>query len=156
MTDLERRLAGWSPAPVALDRDRVLFDAGRASVQTRMPGSLLTALAASLAALAVAFGGCAVHERAQRRASETALAERSRALEVAVTGRSLPLQEPAPMPVASPAPDTYLALSQRLATSGLDVPEAPAAPTVHDKSRAGPAPTLTPLNARRPGGLVDL
>jgi hypothetical protein len=156
MTELERRLAGWSPAPVALDRDRMLFDAGRASAQARIPGSLLTALAASLAALAVAFGGWAIHERAQRRGLEVALAQRSRALEVARNGRSLPLPQPASMAVATPGPNTYLALSNRLATGGLDVPESPAVPTVHDHGSPSPARSLTPLNARTPGGLVDL
>ena len=33
LTDLERRLAAWRPAPGSLDRDRMLFEAGRAGVQ---------------------------------------------------------------------------------------------------------------------------
>jgi hypothetical protein len=156
MTELERRLSGWSPAPVALDRDRMLFDAGRASVKGTTPGRLLTALAASLAALAVAFGGWALQERAQRRSLEFALAERARSLEVVHRGRLLALPEPASMLVATPAPTTYLALSHRLATGGLEVPESNAAPAVHDQGSPSPARSLTPLNARRPGGLVDL
>jgi hypothetical protein len=155
LTDLELRLSGWTPSAAALNRDRMLFEAGRASARSDTRGRLTTALAASLAALAVGLGGWAVREHAQRRAVELALADRSRALEVALAVRPLP-SEPASVRLDATAPNTYLALSHRLATAGVDVPEMPPAPPAHDQRPASPGRSLTPLSARRPGELMDL
>jgi hypothetical protein len=68
LTELERRLSNWTPTATALDRDRMLFEAGRASARSGAWGRPTTALAVGLAALAVALGGWAARERGQRRA----------------------------------------------------------------------------------------
>jgi hypothetical protein len=156
LTELERRLSGWTPAATALDRDRMLFEAGRASARNGAWGRPTTALAAGLAALAVGLGGWAASEHGQRRALERALVvERSRARESALAERLLP-PALAPIPVDTPAPESYLVLTRRLGIIGPDEPEPPPAPAVRDPRPEAPDRTLTPLSARRPGGLVDL
>jgi hypothetical protein len=155
LTELERRLSGWAPTAAALDRDRMLFEAGRASARTGARIRLTTTLAAGLAALAVGLGGWAVREHAQRRALELALADRSRALEVALAGRQ-PVPAVAPIPFDAPAPESYLVLTRRLATVGLDEPESPPKPLIHDPRPTSPDRSLTPLSARRHRDLLDL
>src|SRR5262245_25425879 len=155
LTDLERRLSGWTPSAGALDRDRMLFEAGRAAARSETRGRLTTALAAGLAAVSVGLGGWAVRESTQRRALELALADRSRALEVVLAERSFP-PEPDQIPVAALTPESYLVLTHRLATVDLDELKAPPAPPVHGRSAASPGRSLTPLSARRPGDLLDL
>ena len=78
LSDLERRLEQWRPASGSLDRDRMLFDAGRASARAESWGRLGAALAASFALVAVGLGGLLVRERAHRHGLEVALAERTR------------------------------------------------------------------------------
>jgi hypothetical protein len=154
LTELERRLSAWTPSVAALGRDRLLFEAGRASARSEARAWLSTATAAGLAALAIGLGGWAVREHARRTALELALAERSRALEVANARRRPPA--PPPIPVDTPAPESYLVLSRRLATEGLDEPEPPSSPPSRERGPATPDRSLTPLSVRRPGGLMDL
>ena len=149
LSDLERRLEQWRPASGSLDRDRMLFDAGRASARAESWGRLGAALAASFALVAVGLGGLLVRERAHRHGLEVALAERTRE-------PALPeLVSPLP-PLAEPAPNSYLALSRRILASGLEElpPAASNAPRSEIPER--PEPPLTPLDARRRGGLMDL
>jgi hypothetical protein len=133
----------------------MLFEAGRASARSGTRGRLTPTLAVGMAALAVGLGGWAVRERAQRRSLELALVERSRALDVAPAERAFP-PGPDSIAFAAPAPASYLALTHRLATVGLDEPETPPAPPVHDQRPASPGRSLTPLNARGLGDLMDL
>jgi hypothetical protein len=152
LTRLESRLADWAPSTPALNRDRVLFEAGRASVR---PGRSRTC-AAGLAVLAIAFGAWAVHERSQRRSLEVALRERTHALQL-VQSRQVVAPEPStPLPDRAPAPDSYLSLSHRLATLGLDDVRDASPPSDEARPLQRPAGVLTPLSIRRDGGLADL
>ncbi len=153
LKELEQRLSSWTPSVVALGRDRMLFEAGRASARSEIRYRLTTALAACVTALAVGLGGWAVREHAQRRALELALAERSRAVPVALAE---PWHVAPSVPNSTTAPESYLALSRRLSTVGLDEPGAQTVLPIRDQRSASPVRSLTPLSALRPGGLMDL
>jgi hypothetical protein len=107
---LEHRLAAWRPSAGALDRDRMLYDAGQsaASQQGRIRAWRLAT--AALVLMAVGLGVLLVHERSQRMA-----------LEIDSAARALPSQpSPAPLvevdipPIERPAPSSYFALTARL------------------------------------------
>ncbi len=148
LSDLERRLEQWRPLPGSLDRDRMLFEAGRASARAESWGRLGAVLAASFALVAVGLGGLLVRERGHRHALEVTLAERTR--EPVIADPVLP-----PLPSRpEPAPDSYLALTRRILTTGLDDP-----PPLASNARSGElpdrsAPSLTPLRVR--GGFLEL
>lgn len=149
LKDLERRLEQWRPSPGSLDRDRMLFEAGRAAARAESWGRLGMALTACFALVAVGLGGLLVRERGYRHALEVTLAERTRE-------PVLPeLVSPAP-PYAEPAPNSYLALTRRILASGLEElpPAAPSAPL--DELPERPEPPLTPLSEWGSGGLMDL
>ena len=57
LTAVERRLAAWRPA-AALDRDRMLFHAGRAAAQAEEPGPLLAARDGGILVVTVTSAGC--------------------------------------------------------------------------------------------------
>lgn len=152
LNDLERRLSGWAPAPPSSGRDRMLFEAGRAAARSEARVRLTASLAATLAAVSVGLGGWAVHERTRRQAAESALAERPRVREAATVVEHPP---DAP-PIVEPGSASYLALTHRLATVGLDGPEPSGSPPVAAPRPAGQGRPLTPLSTRRPEGLMDL
>ncbi len=130
LSALEQRLAAWQPAEGALDRDRMLYEAGRAAAGSRVrPWQIGTA--AMLFALA-SLGGLLAVERMQLVRERALLAqERARLNEVetalaAQLGTTQPVpMTPAPLapipPAEPPAPDSYLALSSRLARDGVAV-----------------------------------
>ena len=122
LTALERRLAGWQPSAGSLDRDRMLYDAGRAAAGART----WRAIAASLLIASVGLAALLAHqhsslvrerallsqERAERLQVETALAARPAAAQPATSS-------PLPAAIEPPSPSSYLALSARMA-DGLD------------------------------------
>ncbi len=112
LTNLERRLAAWRPAVGVLDRDRMLFNSGRASAQAE--GRLWSWRLATGAMFLVSavLGGFLVRERSQRVAIETALASRSGPSEL--FSASVLTQ----LPIDSLGPSTYRVLTARV-TSGL-------------------------------------
>lgn len=126
LSALEQRLAAWQPAEGALDRDRMLYEAGRAAAASRVrpwqigTAAMLFALAGLLAvehSQLVRERALLAQERARLNEVETALAARLG------TTRPVPMI-PAPVPLAPippaepPAPDSYLALTSRLARDG--------------------------------------
>jgi hypothetical protein len=123
LTALERRLAGWKPSATALDRDRMLYDAGRASAGVRA-WRLATAV---LLLASLALGGFATQQRARLGREQALLAhERARRLELetalaAWTAAPRPSAADPP-PVGAPAAGSYLALTARLAADGIDAP----------------------------------
>ncbi|GEM_PF-1495241 len=78
MSPLEERMRSWVPSPGGLDRDRMLFEAGRAKVQGTIQAGTRANLwkFATAAAVLLASGlGMAWHyERSQRRALELTVA----------------------------------------------------------------------------------
>lgn len=130
LTAMEHRLAVWQPSTGALDRDRMLYDAGRAAARAESRVRSWRLATAALALVAVGLGGLLAHERSlvahqrsllalersQRRSMEATLAAR--------TGTSEPTS-PAPAPGDSPpaeplAPTSYFALTSRFARSAGD------------------------------------
>ena len=154
-TDLERRLAGWAPAPPAAGRDRVLYEAGVAAGR-RAARRRHAALALILA---VAPAAWAAREHAARARLEVALAEQARALALAEQARASAPAQPAGLPAATPrrpAPGSYLILNRRLVGGGgYGDPAGPVPPGARLFPAPG-GPTLTPLTARRLGDAVDL
>jgi hypothetical protein len=153
LSSLERRLAAWRPAAGALDRDRMLYDAGRAAAGART----WRLAAAALLLAAVSLGGLLVNEREQlarehsllarermhRLEAETALAARARASE---PSPAIPATAPA---IEPPAPDSYLVLTARLA-QGVAEPPWPdvgrePAPTGSSPRSSEPSPRPVPL-----------
>jgi hypothetical protein len=143
LTALERRLSAWRPSAGSLDRDRMLYDAGRSAAAGARPWRLMAAplflatlgLTALLAHEHSSLGrerALVAQERAQRRQLETALAARTEASQP--TSPS-PVQQDAP--IEPPAPSSYLALTARL-TADVDDP----APRhiIDDPERRSPVP----------------
>jgi hypothetical protein len=146
----ERRLASWLPAASALDRDRMLFEAGRASARAESRGKVWPSAAVGLALLLVGLGGLFARERTRRLALETVLVARP------------PVQAPAlaltPPPVAPPVlgaerlgPSSYFVLTTRLASGELDFPPvSPEHVAERPPRRTAPQPpTLRPRGFER-------
>ena len=78
LSSLEERLRSWVPSPGGLDRDRMLFEAGRAEVQGPIQAGTSARLwkyATAVAVLLASGLGMAWHyERSQRRALELTFA----------------------------------------------------------------------------------
>jgi hypothetical protein len=140
LTALERRLSGWRPSAGSLDRDRMLYDAGRAAAGAGarpwrlMAASLLLATLGLTALLAHEHSSLGrerallAHERAQRQELETALAARTGPS--TATATEYAAAEP-------PAPSSYLVLTARL-VAGVDDPAPPH--VIDDPERGAPAP----------------
>ena len=151
LTALERRLAAWRPAAGALDRDRMLYDAGRAAA-----GALSWRLSAAALLLAtLGLGGLLIHEKRELARERSLLAQERRhrlEIETALAARALPAI-PASVP-ATPAPDSYLALTSRLSEG---VAEAPWPADGRDPAPVGPAPRSSEPSPRpvplRPGDI---
>jgi hypothetical protein len=115
---LERRLAAWRPSAGALDRDRMLYDAGRAAAQGRGRIRTWRLAAAALAVVTLGLGVLLERERSQRRALEIALAAR------ATPPRPSPPAPPVEVvdipPIETPAPNSYFAWNARLAAKPVD------------------------------------
>jgi hypothetical protein len=153
LSSLEERLRSWVPSPGGLDRDRMLFEAGRAEVLGPIPAGNSARLwkYATAAALLLASGlGMAWQiERSQRRALELTFAR---------------LAPPSPAPfVATPEfmtkrhekaaaidPTSYLALLQQVnrLEDAADLKPHRTAPGTVPSVRAADLPQTTPLRPR--------
>jgi hypothetical protein len=140
---VEARLRRLRPAGPALDRDAVLFAAGRASAASaRLP---LLGGAAALALVAMGLSGAWWTERTRRASVE---------MELASLQTSRPLappheldEPPAPIAIVDADPDSYLALRQLIA-EGLDAPRPPSRGVPRDGYRPIKSPESRPLRAR--------
>jgi hypothetical protein len=117
----ERRLASWLPAAPALNRDRMLFEAGRASARAEAKGKVWPAAASGLALLLLGLGGLFVRERSQRLALETVLATRPPAEAPVLAATTPRVALPSPI-IEPPGPSSYFVLTLRLAAGDLDFP----------------------------------
>lgn len=104
MTDVERRLAAWRPATSSLDRDRMLYDAGRAAARADgLSGSWRLATAA-VALVAALLGGLLANERSHSLTLAASLASasgtkpqpRTGEIELPATGKTRPIEPFAP------------------------------------------------------------
>jgi hypothetical protein len=138
LTDLEQRLSHWRPASEGLDRDRMLFEAGRAASRAEVRAWIGFASSAALALVTAGLGVLLVGERAHRQALEARIVQQENA------AKAPALPEPLPPPIVAQtlSPDSYLALTHRLQTVGLDEALTPASGTPPDHSPVVPEPTL--------------
>lgn len=122
LTALERRLRGWRPDGRGLDRDRMLFEAGRAASgrdgRARLARLAWPVVAAVAACFAVAVGLAWHSERSRREALETELAQRGPgpSAEGDAVATSLAQQQGGLEP--SPVVSSYLYLTRHLDSSG--------------------------------------
>lgn len=153
LSSLEERLSSWMPSAGGLDRDRMLFEAGRAEVQRSLRAGISARLwkYATAAAVLLALGlGMAWHnERSQRRALELTFAR---------------LAPPPPAPLVSTPelmterqgkeaaldPTSYLALVRQLKRleDATNLEPQRIAPGTVQKVRAADPPQTTPLRPR--------
>ncbi|MDB5352760.1 MAG: hypothetical protein JWN86_4007 [Planctomycetota bacterium] len=146
---LEARLGSWRPAPASLDRDRMLFLAGRASAGSEMRGRLVAISAVGLAMLAIGLGGLLVSEHGRRLKLERVIAEQVR--DVVPSRDEVELVA---TPALPPAANSYLALSQRF----LALAEGRMLPVLASPGQGGSPdrkPPLSPMGARRGEGSVE-
>ncbi|MDR3619521.1 MAG: hypothetical protein P4L85_09240 [Paludisphaera borealis] len=129
LSRLEQRLGDWTPSLGGLDRDRLLYEAGRAESAVRDRRLVKVTMAVSIATALAAFGlGTAwriEHDRNGRLTAELALAR----LE-ANPALAAPYRPTLPASISSEPPDpfSYLALSRRIASGRIDFdrPDRPA------------------------------
>jgi hypothetical protein len=156
MTAFERRLAAWRPSGSPLARDRMLFNAGRATAldESRIRYWRLTTVALIL--VTSGLGVLLAQERSQRLALQTASAFRSRSAETAPI-----VSSSAPAPAFEPlAPISYFALTTHLMANDL---ETPALPANNDARPVNPDPAhpraplgRRPLRSRDFNSVLDL
>ncbi len=141
LSSLEERLRLWVPSAGGLDRERMLFEAGRADGRARL---WKLATAASIL-LASGLGVGWIHERGQRRAPEP---ENSRTLPPAASSVSTPeivTQHREPETVIDPS--SYLGLIRQLKRleGAADFEPHRAAPHSASKVHSAVLPSTTPL-----------
>jgi hypothetical protein len=162
LTALEQRLAAWRPASGALDRDRMLYDAGRAAAQAENPIPFWPLATAALLVISIGLGGLLVHQRSLRAQDRNLLAQeqsRRHILETTLAARDRTSGPSSPLPsstVESPPIErlpssSYFVLTSRLTRSaqGLSSPEfdfepEPRRPGTHPSERSlHPGPLQT-------------
>lgn len=136
LSDLERRLAGWRPSAVGIDRGRMLYESGRAAARAEA-GRRATALAGLSLLLALAATGLGAGWAMEHRRG----IEREAALIAATTGP--PPAPAAPVPASPtpepPGPTSYLALSRRIVDGRIALDDLPRRPPA-EPSRPLPPP----------------
>jgi hypothetical protein len=152
LTGLEQQLARFRPAPIALERDKMLFEAGRASALAERRGRLGMSMAAIFALIAVGFGGLFVRERARLLALEVRLKTDTR--EVV---RQTPSTSPIPdRPYRPIEPDSYLSLTRQFLSVGLDAAPQKVRQEPRESIPARPSQSTPPLRVRGSDGLSDI
>lgn len=157
---LERRLAGWRPATGTLNRDRMLFEAGRASV-AGAPSVLAWRVAAGLfLAVSVGLGVELTLERSGRieaeRAVAIARAEAARRPSAVPAIEAPPSRPVAADPPPTPAPDSYFALTQRILSGNPPGASPRSGGPASRVDGEDPGPVLSPLITRGTRDLIDL
>lgn len=150
LTDLEHRLAALRPSNGGLDRDRMLFDAGRASARAE-GRARAWAFAAASTVVAVGLGFGLARERSRALDLERALVA-AREPTPAPKATELPTGA---APAVEAAPDSYLALSRR-AFAVLDDPPVASARRPIGPGLPAPERPLSPLRGRGANGYRDL
>lgn len=151
---LEQRLGGWQPMPGTLNRDRMMFEAGRAAAQR---GTFRLVAIGGLMLLVAGLGGLLAHERSQRQVLEGLLAMQAQSSDFTPPKPDSPVLVPPASPVVVELdPDSYLALTHRRTGSILDDFSAAAQEPLPTRSTAPLDPPLSPLRARTLGGSLEL
>jgi hypothetical protein len=152
MNALAARLQGWRPSAGGLDRDRLIFESGRAAGLAeararfrRQFWPLATAASLLLATVGFLLARQQVHEQREAAEAEVAVAD------------SFPLQPTHPIPAIEPIdPNSYLALARRFASGDVDpIQAAPVRPS--ESNRSSPSVDQPPpLRARDFDRLLNL
>ena len=147
LTDLERRLTRWQPTAAGLNRDRVMYESGRAAARADVKASAALFATAAVVIVSAVLGTMLVRERAARNALEGQIARLG-----PPPGRiTTPIEPPdSHFVLRAPEPESYLALTHRGRTDQLDdVPFERPAPA-HGRS-----PEFEPpLRMRNVGGVL--
>jgi hypothetical protein len=156
MTEFERRLAAWRPAGGTLNRDRMLYSAGRAAAQAEGQNRFWRLATAALVLMSTALAGLLARERSQRFALEKTLVI-GHGPAKSLSPAALLAQTPA---TESLAPNSYFELTAHLMASDL---EASALAVGNDFKPTKPAPSLLrslptslPLRPRDLNRVLDL
>jgi hypothetical protein len=157
---LEDRLTAWRPASGALDRDRMLYDAGRSAARTESHVQAWRVATAALLLLVIGSAGLLTREwlvlahehellaqeRAQRLALEMTLAAQNRQAPMEVLPRS-----PEPQAAEPFAPTSYFVLASRHALEGANPAWPPAdTPAVERRRESGLSDKLPASKPLRP------
>jgi hypothetical protein len=166
---LELRLAAWRPAAGALDRDRMLYEAGQAAARAYRHNHAWQVATAALLFLTVALSGLLARQTSLLSRERSLLAqertERKRfGLPSALVAPALSGQ-PSGLPDGSApnepfAPASYFVLTSHLVASAADASwdQAEGATPSHrrDPARPAEAPAPTPLRTRDVQRVLDL
>jgi hypothetical protein len=144
---VERRLMQWNPASGRLDRDRVLFESGKASAQPRAGRGSWVVLSIVMTGAALVFGSLFVQERGQRRTLAKALRESGKV--GAIVTREPVKVFPLDAPAARSSENEYLPLRNRVLARGLDAWTIAEAQDTDAPPRETPRILLTPTGALR-------
>jgi hypothetical protein len=161
MSALEQRLSSWTPSAGGLDRDKMLFEAGRAAVSASKragsgPGSLPWKLATAAALLLAVGLGVAWHlERNHSRERELVDQHLVTIPHKTIAQRPVPrLADQQP----SLDPASYLALVRRLTLQSLEEKPLPpgASPKLTPSGRSSPVSASRPLRVRDLDRVISL
>lgn len=160
LTEVERRLAAWRPATGALNRDRLLYDAGRAAARADGQSGSWRPATVALALVAALLGGLLANERSRCLKLETSLASASGTRPPQRRGEiELPAAGTAPA-IEPFAPSSYFALSQQFSRriAGTSAPDGEFEPEHHRPAggRLDLLPQERPLQPRDQHRLLDL
>jgi hypothetical protein len=161
LSSLEERLRSWVPSPGGLDRDRLLFEAGRAEVQGPVQAGTSARLwkyaTAAAVLLAAGLGTAWHHERSQRRALELTYAKPTPPLS-ATSGSTPELITEGQEKEAAVDPTSYLALVRQLKRLEDPVNLEPhrTAPGTVPRVRAADPPQSVPLRPHDFDRLISL
>ena len=150
LSEFERRLAGWQPAPSGAGADAMLFAAGLAAGRRGRTRLLWPAVCALLAVQAAGLTVWALAERGERRALAARLSEQAPAPDAAPTTFVADL----PGPSYTPSPSDYFSLWRVVEQ---DPERGPAAQQPASPQAPAPPPPGPPiLRAGQRDGLPDL
>jgi hypothetical protein len=156
LSALERRLTGWRPATGGLNRDRMLYEAGRAAARAEGRSRLWQLATAALTLMIAGLAGLLSRERSQRLALETALAFRGGAARP-MPPVSLLAQTPT---TESLPPNSYFVLTAHLTASDQEAPALAVGndvkPTKSDPAPLHALPLPLPLRSRDLNRVLDL
>ncbi|QDV38768.1 hypothetical protein [Tautonia plasticadhaerens] len=171
LTPLEARLLGWRPSPGGLDRDRMLFEAGRSGALAEARGRFWRGATAGLVLASIGLVVALIDARVDQGALRDELAamkarggvfdasvEPSWGTSSTPDPREIAAEPVAPPPIEPVALDasSYLAMTRRLVSLDGTLADRPDDPApIGEPTGAGSA-SPTPLRAFGRGGPFDL
>ena len=117
LNDLEKRLANWQPSTAGLDVARMLFAAGRSSVQSGWSSRAWPLLSGFLAVAVAALGIGLGRERSDRLKLAAQLHDQASAIAFRNSGEANALEK---LPPELPAPSSYLAARWAMDKKNID------------------------------------